>query len=259
MRIDHVITSIDDSTGGPARSATQLVQGLVRKKEVSAVSLHTLTSPAPIITEFNDTKANLVFNRANLMGYSKALHHTLKQSDANIFHGHGIWELPTHIMAKVGRQRKIPYVVSTRGALDSWSIKHKPYKKQIALTLYQHRDINKAACIHATSENEAKNIRRMGFNVPIAIIPNGIPLPDLNDSGTVEKLKSVLFLSRLVKNKGIEELLTAWSGLKPALQNDWTLVVVGTGKLEYVNYVKQKAKTLGIPNITFKGPMYGRF
>ncbi|MCA0132442.1 glycosyltransferase [Winogradskyella alexanderae] len=258
MRIVHTIASIDETTGGPARSATQLVRGIVRKKEVSTVSLLTLSSPAPIITKFNNPKAKLVFNRANLIGYSKTLHQALIQSDANIFHGHGIWEMPVHQMAIYARNHHIPYIITPRGMLEPWSLQQGRFKKQLALKLYQYKDLNKASCIHATAKMEAQHIRDLGFTNPIAVIPNGVPLKELLLKTKPSQTKTLLFLSRIHPKKGLEMLIEGWAQLDSAIRVGWSVNIVGNGEPKYIEQLKQIINAKGLSEtVKIKESLFG--
>ena len=79
-------------------------------------------------------------------------------------------------MSKNARERNIPYIISPRGMLEPWALNAGKWKKKLAMALFQRKDLANAACIHATAQMEAENIRKLGFKNPIAIIPNGIEL-----------------------------------------------------------------------------------
>ena len=75
-------------------------------------------------------------------------------------------------MAKIARKRRIPYIITTRGMLEPWSLSQSKFKKQLAMLLFQKKDLKYAACIHATAQMEVESIRHLGFKNPIAMIPN---------------------------------------------------------------------------------------
>lgn len=52
----------------------------------------------------------------------------------------------------------------------------KSLKKENSFIFYQRYDLEKAVCIHATADMEAQHIRSLGFNNPIAVIPNSIEI-----------------------------------------------------------------------------------
>mgnify|MGYP000418409231 CR=1 FL=1 len=94
----------------------------------------------------------------------------------DIFHCHSIWDLSIHQAAVLARKLNKPYIISTRGMLEPWSLTQSLVKKRLAMRLYQDIDIKNASCIHVTAQSEAENIRALGYLNPIAIIPNGINL-----------------------------------------------------------------------------------
>ena len=73
-------------------------------------------------------------------------------------------------------------MVSPRGMLSNWSLSNGRLKKMIAWRLFQHRDLQSADAFHATGDQEAEDIRVLGFRQPIAVIPNGVMLPEVMQS-----------------------------------------------------------------------------
>jgi hypothetical protein len=73
-------------------------------------------------------------------------------------------------MANRSRNAKIPYIISPHGMLEPWALSQGRLKKRIAMKLYQRLDLEKADCLHATSEMEAISMRQLGLKNPIAVI-----------------------------------------------------------------------------------------
>ena len=260
MKITHVISSIDQSTGGPARSSTALINKLCENESIDFVDLFTLYSEDPIITNFESPKTKIRFCKPDFLKLSKELESGLNESGANIFHGHGIWDLSVSQMAKVARLMKIPYIISIRGMLEPWSLEQSKFKKKIAMLLYQHRDLKKASCLHATALMEADSIRALGYKNPIAVIPNGINLSEypLKKIEIVQKKKKVLFLSRIHVKKGIENLIAAWEKLDISTRLNWELEIAGNGESDYIDSLNNliKSKSLG-ESIRIVGSQFG--
>ena len=257
MKITHVISSIDTSTGGPARSVTHLVEGLLHKSDMN-VSLHCKSSSDPIIKDFKDENGSIHFYPSDWLGGLNGLEEEISRQKPDLLHGHGLWQMPVHQMCNIAIKHNIPYIITPRGMLDEWSLAHKGFKKQVALWLYQKKDLNHAAVLHATSESEKKNIRKAGFKNPIAVIPNGITLPPSSDVSFSKRLKHVLFLSRLVPNKGIEELLEAWQQMKQPLEEKIILDIVGGGEQGYVKSIQKKIRAEYKSSVKFHGAVYGK-
>ena len=213
IKINHSINSIDKSTGGPARSVTHLIDSVLSENSALEIVLNTLESENPILNKFKSKKGSINFHQFGVFRYSNPLVQELKKLEVNLFHGHGLWQLPVHQMAKVARNKKVPYIITTRGMLEPWSLTQGKLKKQLALKLFQYKDLAKAACIHTTAQMEVESIRALGFKNPIAMIPNGVNIEDFPKTlpQKENKPKKILFLSRIHVKKGIENLIEAWN------------------------------------------------
>jgi glycosyltransferase involved in cell wall biosynthesis len=256
MKILHVISSIDISAGGPSKSVSDLAVNLA--KEGLHITLMTEKSSNPFLSSANHK--NLKFNFADSPYFRKILKSAENSEEYNLFHGHGLWQLPVHQMARFARGKGIPYIISPRGMLEPWALNSGRLKKKIALWSYQRKDLELASCLHATSVPEAENIRKLGLNNPIAIIPNGIDLSEFQLPKKEEQLKkkNVLFFSRIHPKKGIELLVEAWQMLDKSLRQDWTVEITGNGSKNYIRNLQKLIVQSGLSDeIKITGPRYG--
>lgn len=140
-------------------------------------------------------------------------------------------------------------IVSPRGMLEPWALNHRRWKKRLAWILYQRQDLERASGLHATAQSEAENLRKLGLNAPIFVVPNGIqPPPDdyveLKPSTTgAPRIQRAVFLSRVHPKKGLPMLAEAWRRLRP---HGWRMVVVGPDEDGHLAEVKALAVRLGI-------------
>ena len=88
---------------------------------------------------------------------------------------------------------------------------------------YARRDLFGAATLHATSHQEADELRALGAGQPIAVIPNGVEQYQTSRPEP-RKTRTVVFLSRLHPKKGVRELVDAWRAVQPA---GWRLILAG--------------------------------
>ncbi|WP_405292406.1 glycosyltransferase [Algibacter sp. Ld11] len=261
MSINHVITSIDISTGGPARSVTHLIEEMLYLNNGINICLDTLKSQNPIINSFKTANGGLNFHEFEQLGLSKSLKNSLKNSNIDLLHGHGLWQMPVHQMAKVAQQKNIPYIITPRGMLEPWSLTQRPLKKKVALSLFQRKDLKNATCLHATAPMEVESIRALGFKNPIAMIPNGVNLASFPDTIPVKpnQPRRMLFLSRIHPKKGIENLITAWQQLDLNTKQNWVIDIYGNGDAAYINQLKTTIKTLNLDQqIHIKTPVFGK-
>lgn len=257
IKICHVISSMDKNFGGSAAYVQIVSNELVKYKNISIVTNKT-NQPLPLDPKVQIFRASPLF--LGLQGYSIELKSILSGIESDIFHGNGLWQFPVHCMAKVAQKTNVPYIISPHGMLEPWALNAGKLKKKIALWVFQFSDLELAACIHTTAQQEADNVRKLGFKNPIAVIPNGINLSEFSfPIQKQEKAKrTVLFLSRIHPSKGIELLIKAWECLPVSLRNGWQIKIAGNGEQKYITSLQQIIKIKSLENeISIIGPQFG--
>ena len=137
---------------------------------------------------------------------------------ADGIHIHGLWEQSTSAAANAARALNKPYVLSAHGMLESWALNNKRIKKAIYSAFAERRNVQGAACLHALTRAEAEDYRRFGARLPIAVIPNGVSVPEAIDPEpffwkfpSMRGKRIVLFLGRIHFKKGLDILIQAWA------------------------------------------------
>ena len=147
MRILLTVTSVKPDYGGPAVSVPSLARALVALGEDVGVW-------AP-----DGSAAAEAAVRDGVIGLAGSLKEaTARFGRADIIHDNGVWLAHNHALAQAADRQGVPRVVTPRGMLEPWAFSYKPLKKRIAFTLYQRRDLERAAVLHATAESEAAAI-----------------------------------------------------------------------------------------------------
>ena len=231
MKVIHVINSIDNNTGGPARSVTHLISKILNLFKHIYIDLATKETSNPIIRSFDSGKGGIAF-------FIKKIKY---KETYDIYHAHGIWQKSIHQMVKEAKNKNKPYIITVRGTLEKWSLKQSWFKKKIALMFYQYKDLRDANCLHATSEMEVISLRELGLKNPIAMIPNGVNISDFPKDIPIKssKKKKILFLSRIHQKKGLENLIMAWLQLENETKKDWIIEIVGNGEGKYIEKLNQ--------------------
>lgn len=188
------------------------------------------------------------------MEFKKKLSNEIVEND--IIHLHSLWQYPSILLNQLNKGKKFKKIISTHGMLDPWALKNNEIRKAISLFLYEKKNLNTADCIHALCEQEYNDIRKLAPNVPIAIIPNGVYLPEINFKPKLENnIKQLLFLGRIHPKKGIENLIRAWAEIQ---HNSWKLVIAGVDENGYEVYLKKIVLDLKLLNsVEFIGPVFG--
>lgn len=183
---------------------------------------------------------------------------------ADVLHDNGLWLAHNHRLAEIAAARGIPQVVSTRGMLEPWAMRHKRWKKRLAWWLYQQRDLKRARCHHTTSTAEANNVRSLGLGVPVRVIRNGVDVPEAGrNAGSVEDgkvgedgNKTALFLGRIYPVKGLPMLIEAWARVRP---EGWLLQIAGPDEAGHRAEVAKEVSAAGLGKvISFVGPLEGQ-
>ena len=256
MRLIHTMPDIDKEASGPSYSVTRLCESLIAhgaQVQLALIGDAALMQERPYVQAF---PAGIGPAR---LGNSPAMRRWLKQQvarqAADIVHNHSLWMLPNVYPGWATRGSRIPYVVSPRGTLSEWAMASGSKIKRVYWPLLQRPSIAHATLFHATAESEYEDIRRMGFRQPVAVIPNGIDLPEYQ-AKPVRGQRTLLFLGRLHPVKGIDFLLQAWAQLHAEFP-EWQLQIAGPGEADYVHYLKTLAQDLHVQRVSFDGPIYG--
>ncbi len=161
MKILIVVESHFKEYGGPYTAITQKVAYLNSKK----------------------IQNKLIYKSTNNFNFNLDLKYIIK--DYDIIHIYGIWRPFLFNVFLISKKLKKKIVISPIGALEPWSLQQKKIKKTIAWNLYQAKVLNEANLIHATSEIEAKNIKKKKIKTKIKIIGHGLDI----DYNFVPKIK----------------------------------------------------------------------
>jgi glycosyltransferase involved in cell wall biosynthesis len=173
-----------------------------------------------------------------------------------VIHDNGIWLPHNHALAGLARRSDALRVVSTRGMLEPWAIRHKRWKKAIAWRVYQRGDLAGAQLHHATAPVEADNLRRLKLGVPVRTIPNGVDLPPAPAARRrSDKTRTALFLGRIYPVKGLPMLVEAWARARPS---GWRLTIGGPDEAGHRADVERAVAAMGLQDVvSFAGPLDG--
>lgn len=247
LKVLLTATSLLPAYGGPAYSVSRLATALTEigievglwASDQSASAVRLLPDHAPV--------RRLTGSEAEALD---------EFGGADVLHDNGIWLPHNHKLAILAAGRGIPRVVSTRGMLEPWALNHRRWKKYVAWRLYQRRDLRRAACHHATAGMEAEHVRRLGLDVPICVIPNGVDVPELAVGAPAKGDRKVaLYLGRIHPKKGLPMLIDAWAKVRPA---GWRLKIVGPDEAGHRTELENAVAAAGLNDlVSFAGPIDG--
>ena len=225
LTVVHVLASTRADHGGTSRSVPALCEALdaegIEVHLLTAVPTNPSTDQTPIFPE-GDVHVHRIEEPSGVQGtlrsplaFYRRLWSVVDGIQPDVIHDHGAW-LPSNVVAAwVAWRAGVPLVATPRGMVTEWSLSHQARKKQVAWHLYQKHVFGQASLFHATAPAEVENLRALGLKQPVAVVPNGVDLPEAMPDDPAPDEKRALFLSRIHPKKGLPMLLDAWADLRP--------------------------------------------
>jgi poly(glycerol-phosphate) alpha-glucosyltransferase len=200
-------------------------------------------------------------------GYAPGLGKALDAARLDVVHTHGLWTYPSVAATRWTDRWGKPLVVSPHGMLDPWAVRNSAWKKRIASCLFENGHLRRAACLHALNAAEHEAIRSYGLTNPVAVIPNGVALPERGVdfaeppwAAGLGNERSLLFLGRLHPKKGLTGLLRAWARVRreaPALAHGWRIVIAGWDQAGHEAELRRLVDALQLgASVRFVGPQF---
>lgn len=255
MKVLHSGT-LAASAGGPAMSTYLTLRGL-RNLGIDAQIIMFLQKEGENLRG-NDIPIHYVkSNPKTPLGYAASYKQdVIELGDYDIYHAQGVWQWNTYVLASVARQCGKPYLITPRGMLYPQDIrKSNSFLKKLSLRLRLLNDLNKAACVHVTCEEEMKHCRNLGVTSPIAVIPNPIEIKDYSYKKE-DDVRRIGYLGRISRRKNIEGLIEAFHELGNEAKNA-ELLIVGGDDMDYEQDLKMLVAKYNLNNVRFTGFLNG--
>lgn len=255
MTLAFVTSRLSSAAGGLAASVPSLAHALARTggEEVHVLGTRDPQRPGEAVRWAPHVHAHDA-RGPTALHFAPGLASDLDALRPDVVDMQGLWTWPSRASLRHHRRTGTPYVVTPRGMLDPWALGNSAWKKRIAWAAFEGAHLRGAHALRATAEMEAGHFRSIGLRNPIAIVPNGIDIPDL--APRPEGPRRALFLSRIHPKKGLPLLLRAWKAVEAA-HPDWELVVAGIDEGGHEAEMKALARELRIARIAFPGPVHG--
>lgn len=246
MRILHIVSSLDETYGGPLR----LVLDLSSRSESYGLSSEVLGVGFPSLHDNPLPSSKVHFVPIGFGGpsyaYSSELRHWLR-TNVRSFDGvvvHGAWTYPGAAAASVCRKLGVPYAYFPHGMLERWAVDGQGKLKSLKKRLYW-KFVERGVCLGArriffTTMRE-KELTVATFPLPAGgtlLRPYGIdvnaesaPLPENPSLRQPDGVNIALFLGRLHPKKNLKLLIEAWG--RARIEGTWRLVIAGSGTESY--------------------------
>lgn len=251
------------SAGGGASSAWNLARALVRGgARVRVVTTDAYAEP-PGSVPCDRTEGGMRITTARVLRWAGGRAHRFgvaprivpilwevsKNVDACVLQG--FWTLPVAAASRICVRRKLPYILSALGALDSEALSRKALKKRIYSSLVASGTIKRAAAVHFASERELARSRGAIGRARAIVVPNAFEARPLEPRrgaelrgrlGLPEESRLVGMAGRIHPGKGFDVIVPALakSGAKTHL------VVFGSDHERYQPWVMDLARACGV-------------
>lgn len=244
--------TVNVNDGGPAFSSYNTACGL----NAIGIETHILAPPLGMFGKQIGHDVSVHYANApweHMFCYNPTYKRIIKEcGDFDIYQAQGIWKYNTYALVDVAKQKGKPYVITPRGMLYPQDIaKSNKLFKLLSLKIRLLNDLNNAACVHTTCEDEMRYCRELGVTVPIAVIPNPIEIKQHKEAVNDGRFR-LGYLGRISKRKNIESLIYAWKEVQNNSDRN-ELVIIGGGDDEYMTFLKAEVARLSLHNVRFTG------
>lgn len=255
----HVVGSIQDEASGPSYSVTRLAEAQAACG--LDATIYSLADQPGREKHAGVDRRSFAYSLTGVPGLSRLdVSHDLRRAldaaaaQGALLHVHGLWRMPNVYPGRIAARHGVPLVFAPRGMLGTEALAFSALQKRIFWRLAQGPALRSVRCFHATAQSEVDDIRTFGLTAPVAVIPNGIDVP--NSAPLTTRAREVLHLGRIHPKKGITRLVQAWAKIEPAFPN-WSLRIVGPSENGHTAELQRQATALGLTRIRFEGPLYG--
>lgn len=254
MKLVHVVPHIDQEASGPSYSVPRLCAGLASLGHEVELSCLAARGAIPGVGLDLHPQWPVLGRFAISSSLARALRK--KSGRVDIVHNHSLWSMVNVATGWVVPGSRAKLITSPRGTLSPRALDRRRWLKRVLWPL-QRRALTRAHLLHATSEVEYAEIRALGLTAPVAIVPNGVDVPEPSAGKAASATRTLLFLSRIHPIKGIDRLLQAWARLQDA-HPGWRLLIHGRGEAAHEAELRELAATLELRRVEFSGPLYGQ-
>lgn len=278
MRILHIVETISEKYGGPAKVCAEMCHALVESGHTVSIYTTNLDYPSGVlnvpigvacntdgysITYFPTVNASYKLS----LGMLQSIKRTIQ--DFDVVHIHGVYRFPQAVAAYYARKYSIPYIIRPHGSLDPFLFNNSKNRlvKRIYEWLVCQRDWDNASAIHFTSHDEMQLVEPLHIKAPGFVVPNGLDLTNFYDLPKRGEFRAkyglgnkilVLHFGRLNFKKGLDILVKAF-GKFARQREDAVLVMAGPDNDNFGNKVKAWCREEGIESkVLFTGMLKGK-
>jgi glycosyltransferase involved in cell wall biosynthesis len=278
VKILHIIETVSERFGGPVVVCNALCKALATKGVEVSLYTSNLDYPEGILDVPTDSLVEhdgytIRYFKVQFRPYvfSYGMMHELRTSirDFDLVHIHTLYRFPQAIAAYYAKFYRIPYIITPHGSLDPFLFfrRKRRLRKRIYEYLVEYRNLNRAAAVHFTTQEEMDLVRTLGVvNARGFVVPNGVDLNEykvlpsygrFKDKHGLKDKKIILHMGRINFKKGLDILVKSFARVARK-RNDVHLVLAGPDNEGYGKKVSRWVDEEGIGDRTlFTGMLHG--
>jgi glycosyltransferase involved in cell wall biosynthesis len=259
MRVLQVVSAVAPRYGGLSTTIRATVEALGKRDGVR-VTVLTTDADGPggrLAGDAGGVGGDVVMCRRvgpEMWQYSREMGVWLggQAGGFDVVHIHGIWTYSTMAAARWAERRGVPYIVRPAGMLSEYCLAVKAWKKRLYWAAVEERTFRRAAAVHCTAEEEARDVAAVAPGVRTVVVAPGVSdggaagVDGRVRDGWAEAAPVALFLGRLHPVKGLTDLLLpAMARMREPLN----LYIAGGADSRAPGYeaeVRRKATELGL-------------
>jgi glycosyltransferase involved in cell wall biosynthesis len=273
----HVIPTLSPRYGGPAKVCLEIARRLDRAGHDAMIFTTNRDYPngtmavptgAPVdhqgvpVTYFPVDVPGLLISRQMARALSRVI------PNVDLVHIHGLYRFPLAAAAYYSQRFRVPYLVRPHGSLDPYLFHKRERRtlKRIYERLIEFPNLNRAALLHYTTQEEMSSADFLKLHSSGIVIPNGIEADEFSalpqrgrfrsKHGLGDK-KIIMHLGRVTQVKGLDILAAAFADIVRR-RDDVMLVIAGPDIDGYARVVRAKLQDLGVErNVVFTGMLVG--
>jgi glycosyltransferase involved in cell wall biosynthesis len=226
LNILHVIASLAQETGGPAKAVLEMAEAVAKRgHRVTVFSTDFGGVPdgldrleaAGVDVRIFPVQAPRLWKRSPQM--AAALGHVIPEMDA--VHIHSLYLYHDWVAGSLCRRHGVPYIVRPHGSLDPFLYRRHRLRKSVMDMWFQSGMLRDAAAVHFTTEEECRLAGPYIFGAPGRVVANGVNFADYAEAPPKGSFRAdypiladgriVLFLGRLNFKKGLDVLIPAFA------------------------------------------------
>jgi len=254
VRVLHVSAALAPSLGGPSKAAVELCEALAARGVDVTLFATNLDEQGrwspfapPAVADVQTSRSRWMngvercyfdVKWPSRFAFSPDLARAVRQriGEFDLVHVHSLYLFTTAAACHHARRAHVPYIVRPHGTLDPYLRRRHAVRKAVYDTLVQRNQLDHAAGIHYTSEDELDLVRALGIRAPGFVSPLGVKIEEFGElppRGTFRALhpetgdrRLIVFVGRLTQKKGVDILIHAFTQVVEHIP-DTHLVIAG--------------------------------